>query len=48
MNNKDIIFNEIFSSYYKVMREITNVEPMDIKELQNFISSRSSDAMSLS
>jgi hypothetical protein len=47
MNNKDIIFNEIFSSYYKVMREITNVEPMDIKELQNFISSRSSDESSL-
>ena len=47
MNNKDIIFNEIFSSYYKVMREITNAEPMDIKELQEFISTRSSDESSL-
>ena len=47
MNNKDIIFNEIFSSYYKVMREITNAESMSIKELQDFISSRSSDESSL-
>ncbi len=47
MNNKDIIFNEIFSSYYKVMRELINAEPTNIKELQDFINARGSDESSI-
>ena len=47
MNNKDIIFNEVFSAYYTVLREIINSKPMDNKELLSFIKSRSSDESSL-
>ncbi len=47
MNNKDIIFNEVFSAYYTVLREIINSKPMDNKELQLFIKARSSDESNL-
>lgn len=47
MNNKDIIFNEVFSTYYTVLREIINSKPMDTKELQTFIKARGSDESNL-
>ena len=47
MNNKDIIFNEVFSTYYTVLRGIINSKPMDTKELQTFIKARGSDESNL-
>ena len=47
MNNKDIIFNEVFSAYYTVLRDIINAKSMDNKELQSFIKARSSDESDL-
>ena len=47
MNNKDIIFNEVFSTYYTVLREIINSKPMNTKELQTFIKARGSDESNL-
>ena len=47
MNNKDIIFNEVFSTYYTVLREIINAKPMNNQELQTFIKTRGSDESNL-
>ena len=47
MNNKDIIFNEVFSTYYTVLREIINSKPMDTKGLKTFIKARGSDESNL-
>ena len=41
--NKDKIFNEVFSNYYKVLSEIVNSEPIDELKIDEFISKRSSD-----
>ena len=47
MNNKDIVFNEVFSTYYRVLREILNSQPMNNHELQNLIKVHCSDESNL-
>ena len=47
MNNKDIIFNEVFSTYYRVLREILNSQSMNNHELQNLIKAHGSDESDL-